>query len=487
MMHAKPNLSPVSMHGVPLSECVPSGALDSTATTRVKVVLLSQKGDRARTATSIIASDHDESAASTLRFSEMDVTPMNDGGDAEFHAWDCTTPFLEWHSAPLPAWLSLPGSVVAAMAASAVARDSVSIVVFQKRAAVVGSESDLFVGTLPHPLDGRIYTWPVVLGMRGAGAHGRVWFDMDAGACDAMLSVWLAADAVAPTRATHRCETDADSSTWSTDDEAGGGGDGGLVPSTTDDECNDGTSRTKRGGRTGPTASKRRRPSSGDSSRVGGPSSGRHSAKGRDSQPNTTDDDDDAVTRVPPRRARAVGRTRRRSTMSSDDDNNTRTRADSLEVGDVDDNDDNVDGEVDNHSGSGVAPSCRDAGGVARRRKSKAASGVGITARESRNDKYDRASLRRYARGDMFEEDSDGDTCAPDDDDDEVAEDDRCDDDINAGDREDDLNNDDDDAEIDDGDMDGDDDAADDTADCDVDDDLADDEDDLMDEDPNVE
>nr|UMO79566.1 Rho binding incomplete domain containing protein [Pandoravirus aubagnensis] len=454
-------------------------ARDSSRVTHVKVVLLSQKGEQAHTAVSAITVDNGEPTNSTLRFCENISFVMGDDTDAKSHPWQCTTtPFLEWHSAPLPAWLPLPGSIAAAAAASGVSRDSVTMAVFQKEAAVVASESDLFVGTLPHPLDGRVYTWPVVLGMCGASTHGSVWLDMDAATCDAMLSAWLAGDIGAPARVANRCETDIDSSALSTDDEAAGG-DGCLVPTTTttDDECDGGASRPKRGGRTGATAGKRRRCLSSDKSgNAVGTSRGRRSVDGRDSQPNTTDDDDDVVARAPHHRSRAAGRMRRRSTAASDDDS-IMARVDDLDI----DDDDNA----DDHSNN-ATPTTRGPSDARRRRKSKTGGDSGSNAHNQRV-RDDHANSRRYARSDAFEEDSDGDACAPEDDDDEPGEYDRCDDEIDVGDRDDDPNNGEDDEDIDDEDMDGDDDAADDTADCDVDDDLADDEDDLMDEDPNAE
>lgn len=447
--------------------------------THVKVVLLSQKGDRALTAVSTITADCAEPTNSVLRFCEKDVSVVGDCGDATPDPWRCTTaPFLEWHSAPLPLWVPLPAPIAAAMAASGVSRDSVSVAAFQKEAAVVASESDLFVGTLPHPLDGRVYTWPVVLGVCGAGTHGRVWLDMDAGTCDALLSAWLTGDVGAPARAAQRCETDIESSALSTDDETAGG-DGCPVPTTTttDDESNDGTSRPRRGGRTNTTAGKKRRCLSSDKGAdTVGTSRGRRIFDERDSQPNTTDDDDDTIARAPHHRARAVGRTRRRSTATGYD-NSIRAKADDLDV----DDDDNA----DDHSNSATPTTTRGPGDAGRRRKGKARSGS-VDAAHNDRDRDDHVNSRRYARGDAFEEDSDGDICAPEDDDDEPGEYGHCDDEIDTGDRDDDLGNgDNSDEDIDDEDMDED--AADDTADCDADDDLADDEDDLMDEDPNAE
>ncbi|WBR14415.1 Transcription termination factor rho-like domain-containing protein [Pandoravirus kuranda] len=509
MTDAEVRWPPLSLHAVARSACAPADAHDPPATSRVKVVLLSQGGDRARTVDSVVASArHSEHTRSTLQLSERDVVPLldtssgnNDGGaDTKSLLRRCAvSPFVEWHSAPLPTWFPLPGSVAAAMATLDVARDSVSIVVFQEGAAVVASERDLFVGTLPQPLDSRVYAWPVALGMRATGAHGYVWLDMDAEACDAVFSAWLAGDTRAPLRATHRCETDMDSSAWSTDDEPCG--DGGLVPSTTDDERNDGTPRTKRARRAGATADKKRRRSSADSNRAGAGGSashGKRGARGENSQPNTTDDDDDSVGHATQRRVRASERTRRRSTVGSDDDDSSsittttkiRPRHPNIEG---DDDDDNADADnAYERSGGSATPTGRGvSGGAGRRRKDQASTSSSAIARGRRDYRHGQIGSRQYARANVFEEDSDDDICAPDDEEDDAAaaaEDDQCDDEVDMGDRDDDLNNDDDDdAEIDDVDLDGEDEAADDTADCDVDDDEADDEDDLMDEDPNAE
>nr|UDO47734.1 hypothetical protein [Pandoravirus massiliensis] len=459
---------------------IPAGVCHVPIAARAKVVVLSQKGDRARTVASDIATNGCDPVAFTLHIDERDVLGLlgddaggsndNDHGVGHRRTRRCATSFMEWHDARLPAWLPLPGSIAAALTTLDATRDSISIVAFQEEKAVVASESDLFTGTLPHPLDVRVYTWPVVLAVRAAGTHGPTWLDLDAATCDALLSAWLAGDAGTSARMVHRHDTDAESSALSTDDETVGG-DFALAPTTTTDDDGDEVTLRPRCVRAGAvqTGNKRRRHSASDNNgktgRVAGSLSARYDRNRRDSQPNTTDDDEDAA-RAPHRRTRTAGRTRRRSSMASDDDD--------------------IKGRL-NDSGNGADDDANDRsnGAIIAERQKRQRGKTGAA-------RGDHVRSKRHARAGAFEEESDGDTGVLEDadDDDEAAEYDRCDDEIDVGDRDDDVNGDDD---IDDGenddddDMDADDDAIDDTADCDADEDLADDEDDLMDDDPNAE
>jgi hypothetical protein len=383
---------------------------------------------------------------------------------------------VPWHAASVPDWVTLPRAI---LHQTGPVRPDLSVVVFQSPRTVIASEDGLFAGTLPKPLDARIYAAPVTLALRQEIGGISGWLDLDADSCDLLVGSWLKgpADADPAVRSNVRHDPDVDSSMVTTDDDANEDDDGhdddedddidrgvdstlATTTTTTDDEDHQGRDDIASSPRRAAKSQQQQRRQRGQGHPPKSHAKGRRApaSLSRLDQECTLGDLDDGVG-SPARRGRSNTRRRTASSLAGTDD-------------------DNENDHVDGQDGTAIAR-------LGRCVVKSNAIGKATAVFKGLTRTRGRGAARRDddTNGDDDDDDDESVRRASDDDDGDILDDEDddargCDDDMIVDD-DDDGDADDDDAE------DADDDDLDQTGAGDMDDDLADDE--GVDDDPNAE